>query len=129
MSSAEHAYSYAIIRVVPRVERGEFINAGVILYCKTLRFLDCAVALDAARLTALSTQVEVPLVEGHLNAFARICRGQADAGPIAQLPPQERFYWLVAPRSTVVQTSPMHAGVTAQPAQALQRLMEQLVRT
>ncbi|MBI5494823.1 MAG: DUF3037 domain-containing protein [Deltaproteobacteria bacterium] len=123
-----HAYNYALIRVVPRVERAEFINCGAVLHCHTLRYLEACVALDADRLRALAPGVDVEEVRTHLEAFCRICRGESDAGPIALLTAQERFYWLVAPRSTIIQTSPLHAGVTEHPADELARVMDRLVR-
>jgi len=122
------SFDYALVRVVPRVERGEFLNAGVILFCSTQAYLDARIELDHARLVALSPQVDVALVEGHLAAIPRLCRGGEEAGPIGQLSQRERFHWLVAPRSTIVQVSPVHAGVGDDPAAALERLFEKLVR-
>jgi hypothetical protein len=121
------SFDYAIVRVVPRVERGEFLNAGVILFCSTQAYLDARVHLERARLAALSPGVDAALVEEHLAAIPRICRGGDEAGPIGRLTQRERFHWLVAPRSTVVQVSPVHSGVCPDPAVALQRLFEKLV--
>jgi len=123
-----HAYNYAIIRVVPRVERGEFINAGAILHCRTLKYLDVRVELDEARLACLAPDVSVSLVRSHLEAFHRICVGDVAGGPIAALPAQERFYWLVAARSTIIQTSPIHSGIGDGLQDVLERLMVTMVR-
>ncbi|SEU35948.1 DUF3037 domain-containing protein [Stigmatella erecta] len=125
---ARSSFDYAIVRVVPRVERGEFINAGVILYCLTSRFLTAQVALDEQRLRALAPEVDVALVRGHLESIPRICAGGRGAGPIGQLPQKERWHWLVAPRSTILQTSPVHSGLCEEPGRALEHLMERMVR-
>jgi hypothetical protein len=124
-----HAYDYALIRVVPRVERGEFVNVGVVLSCKGGRFLEARIELDEARLRALDPGVDLETVRGHLAAFAAICAGGADAGPIGRLPARERFHWLVAPRSTMIQTSPVHSGRCAENAAMLERLLDTTVRT
>ncbi|ADO75766.1 conserved uncharacterized protein [Stigmatella aurantiaca DW4/3-1] len=116
------------MRVVPRVERGEFINAGVILYCLTSRFLAARVELDEKRLAALAPEVDMELVRGHLESIPRICAGGRGAGPIGQLPQKERWHWLVAPRSTILQTSPVHSGLCEAPDRALEHLMERMVR-
>ena len=123
-----HAFDYAVVRVVPRVERGEFVNAGVILFSRTARFLDARIELDAARLAALAPSLDRDVVQSYLDAIPRICAGGAEAGPIGLLSQSERFHWLVAPRSTIIQTSPVHAGVHAEPAAALAHLFEKLVR-
>jgi hypothetical protein len=125
---APSSFDYAIVRVVPRVERGEFINAGVILYCLTHRFLAAKVELDERRLLALEPEVDVELVRGHLEAIPRICAGGRAAGPIGQLPQKERWHWLVATRSTIIQTSPFHSGLCEEPAKALEHLMDRMVR-
>jgi hypothetical protein len=126
--SGEHTYDYAIIRVVPRVDRGELINVGVVVSCPALDFLEAAVEVDEPRLRALDEAVDVEAVREHLAALQVICRGGAEAGPIGVLPQRNRFHWLVSPRSTVIQVSPVHTGRTADPAAALQRLMETMVR-
>ena len=123
-----HSFDYALVRVVPRVERGEFVNAGVIVFCSTAAYLCARIELDPQRLTALSPTVDVAAVESHLAVFPRVCRGGDDAGPIGRLPQRARFHWLVAPRSTIIQTSPVHSGLDADPEAALQRLFEKLVR-
>lgn len=125
---APSAFQYAIVRVVPRVERGECVNAGVVLFCRPRRFLDARVELDEARLLALAPDVDLEAVRGHLEALRRIAEGDAAAGAIAALPASERFHWLVAPSSTVIQCSPVHTGLTDDPAGELERLVTQLVR-
>ena len=122
------SYDYAIIRVVPRVERGEFLNAGVILYCRTLQYLAAAIDLDRARLAALAPDLDPAEVLAHLDMIPLICRGGPGAGPIGALSLAERFHWLVAPRSTVVQTSPVHSGICDNPEAALGHLLESMVR-
>jgi hypothetical protein len=121
------AFDYAVVRVVPRVEREEFINAGVILFCAARAFLGCRLALNEGRLLGLAPTVDLAAVRQHLAAFAAVCDGQPGAGPIAQLSPSERFHWLVAPRSTMLQTSPMHAGLCDDPARALDHLFASVV--
>lgn len=123
-----HAFDYAIVRVVPRVERGEFVNAGVIVYCSTRGFLDCRIELDRARLQTLAPAVDIPTVESYLDSIPKICAGGGEAGSIGALPQRARFHWLVAPRSTVIQTSDVHAGVAEDPKAALDSLFEKLVR-
>jgi DUF3037 family protein len=129
---AAHEFDYAVIRVVPRVDRDEFINAGVILYCRGLDFLGARIALDTARLAALSPDSaagdELEAVERALAMIPRICAGDPAAGPIAGLTQAERFHWLVAPRSTIAQTSPVHAGVCDDPARMLEHLVDKMVR-
>jgi hypothetical protein len=124
---ARSSFDYAIIRVVPRIERGEFVNAGVILHSRTLGYLGARTALDRARLFALAADVDVDAVARALDLVAKICAGADGAGPIARLPPAERFHWLVAPRSTVVQTSPVHSGLCDDPEAALEHLLETMV--
>jgi Protein of unknown function (DUF3037) len=121
------SYDYAILRVVPSVEREEFVNAGVILYCAELAFLSCRVHIDEARLGALWPALDLDLIRRHLDAFPRICGGDAAAGPIASLSRGERFLWLVAPRSTVIQISPVHSGVSESPEATLDEILRRLV--
>jgi hypothetical protein len=121
-------FQYAIVRVVPRVERGECVNAGVVLFCRPRQFLDVRMALDEARLLALAPDVDRDGVRGHLDALRRIAEGDQTAGPIAALPASERFHWLVAPSSTIIQCSPVHTGLTDDPEGDLERLVAQLVR-
>ena len=126
--SAEHTYDYAVIRVVPRVDRGECINAGVVLSCPGLDFLDASVVVDPMRIAVLDPSADIEAIQGHLDAVVRICRGGPDAGPVGELPQRARFHWLVSPRSTVIQMSPVHTGRTADPAASLARLVDTLVR-
>ena len=128
MPEAASTYDYAIIRVVPRVEREEFVNAGVIVLCATQRFLDCRIALDEARLAALDPDVDLAVVRRHLATIPAICRGGAEAGPIGRLTPVERFRWLTAPRSTIIQTSPAHTGRCTDPVLLLEHLLDTMVR-
>jgi Protein of unknown function (DUF3037) len=121
------SFDYAVLRIVPRVDREEFINAGVILYCKAQHFLAARVHIDESRLLALSPEIDLEVVRLHLEAFVRICKGDVDAGPIAALPQRERFHWLVAPRSTIIQVSPVHSGLCEAPHIGLDKLFEQLV--
>lgn len=121
------SFEFATIRVVPRVERGEFVNAGVIVFCLGRKFLQAKVQIDRERLTTLWPEIDVEMVREHLEAFPRICAGLPDGGPIAQLTLRERFHWIVAPRSTIIQISPVHSGVCESPEAALNDLYEQLV--
>ena len=122
-------YDYAVVRVVPKVDREEFINAGVILSCPDLSFLDARIKLNESRLLALDSSVDLEQVKSHLAAIPTICRGGGDAGSIGQLPQRQRFHWLVAPRSTIIQTSPVHSGVGDDLKAALSGLFEKLVKT
>ena len=126
---APHSYDYALIRVVPRVEREEFVNVGVILSCPARDFLEACIELEPARLLAIDPAIDLELVRAHLAPFPLVCRGGAGAGPIGQLAPRERFHWLTAPRSTMIQTSAVHTGRAADPALALQNLLARMVRT
>jgi hypothetical protein len=121
------SYDYAVLRVVPRVEREEFVNAGVILFCLERDFLGARVALDGARLLALSPGADLQVIEEHLAAVPRICEGGPSAGPIGKLTRRERFHWLVAPRSTIVQVSPVHTGLCDDPAKALDDVFGRMV--
>ena len=122
-----NSYDYAVIRVVPRVERAESINVGVIVFCRTLRFLGASIALDRARALALCSSLDVAEVERNLKVIPLICHGDETGGPIARLDRPARFHWLVAPRSTVIQTSAVHCGLCESPDRELQRLMERMV--
>jgi hypothetical protein len=121
-------FQYAIVRVVPRVERGEVLNAGVVLFCRRLRFLAARTELDADALAVLSPGCDPGPLRTQLATIERVAAGDPAAGPIAQLEPSERFHWLTAPASTIVQPSPVHTGLTADPAAELDRLFAQLVR-
>ena len=122
------SYDYAIVRVVPRVEREEFINAGVILSCPAQDFLDARIELDERRLLALDASVDLEAVRANLASIPLICAGGAAAGPIGKLSPRERFHWLVAPRSTIIQTSPVHSGRCQDPQAALDHLVQTMVK-
>jgi len=121
-------YSYAILRVVPRVDRGEFLNVGVILFARTRRFLEARLAFDEDRLRAIAPEIDLPMVRRHLAAVQAICAGSADGGPIAALALSERFHQLTAPTSTVIQASAVHAGYTSDPAATLEELLDAFVR-
>jgi hypothetical protein len=121
------SFDYAILRVVPRVERGELINAGVILFCLERDFLQARVEVNEPRLRALWPGTDLELVGQHLEAIPRICAGSPEGGPIARLSLRERFRWLVAPRSTMVQVSPVHSGLCDSPERALDDLFRQMV--
>jgi hypothetical protein len=124
----QHVFEYAVLRVVPRVEREEFVNAGVIVLCRAKGFLQTRLNLPEAKLQALANdQLDLNDLRERLRSFERICRGCPDGGPIGQLPLAERFRWLTAQRSTVVQTSPVHPGLCNDPAATLEQLFHQLV--
>jgi hypothetical protein len=125
---ADQPFQYAIIRVVPRVERGECMNAGVVLLCRSKRFLAARVGLDVARLQALAPGIDPATIEEHLAAIERVAAGDPEAGPIARLGQGERFHWLVAPSSTVIQPSEVHTGLSHDPGAELNHLFERLVR-
>jgi hypothetical protein len=125
---AQRTYDYAVVRVVPRVERGEFVNAGIILSCDVERILQASIELDESALLAIDANVDLDLVRSALAAIPTICAGGEGAGDIGKMPARERFHWLVAPRSTIVQTSPVHTGRCADPDAALKHLMQTMVR-
>jgi len=120
-------FTYTIVRVVPRVERGERFNAGVVVYCRQRGFLGARVALDERRLAALAPDLPAEVVRPHLDALVRIAEGEPAAGPIAALPQAERFGWLAAPSSTIIQPSPVHTGLTDDPPRTLDELFAELV--
>jgi hypothetical protein len=124
---AARAFSYAIVRVVPRVERGESLNAGVVLFCRQLEFLGARIGLDPARLAVLAPETSADTVVRNLEAVTRVAAGDPAAGPLAALPASERFGWLVAPSSTIIQPSPVHTGLTDNPAATLDELFAELV--
>ena len=123
----QQLFEYAVIRIVPRVEREEFLNAGVILYCSKLNFLQTLYKTDRERLAAFCGETDIPAVEENLQAMERICLGGSNAGPIGKLDAASRFRWLTATRSTVVQSSKVHPGFCIDPASTLLRLFTQLV--
>jgi Protein of unknown function (DUF3037) len=125
---ARSSFDYAIVRVVPRVEREEFVNAGVILFCLERDFLAARVELDRDRVRAVFPGVDLDLVDEHLAALVRVAEGGEGSGPIGQLSPRERFHWLVAPRSTVIQVGPVHSGVCEDPGREVEKLLERVVR-
>jgi hypothetical protein len=125
---ALRTYDYAVVRVVPRVERGEFVNAGIVLSCDVERVLEAAIELDERALLAIDPHVDMEAVRSALATIPRICAGGEAAGDLGKLSARERFHWLVAPRSTIVQTSPVHTGQCADMEAALAHLMQTMVR-
>ncbi len=123
----QHLFEYAVIRIVPKVEREEFFNVGVVLYCAKQKFLQASILLDEERLRTFCKKADIDELREYLHAFERICMGGNDAGPIGKLPIAERFRWLTATRSTVVQTSKVHPGLCTDAAEMLAKLFEQLV--
>jgi hypothetical protein len=121
------SYDYAIIRIVPHVERGECLNAGIILYCPTRRFLGALTHLDQQRLNAFAPQLDFSTLQQELEHIVQISYGRPGSGPIGQLSPSERFHWLVSPRSTIIQPSPVHSGLCDDPESALHHLLKKLV--
>ena len=121
-------YDYAVIRVVPRVEREEFVNVGVILSCEASRYLEARIELDEARLRALAPDLDIDSVSRHLQAVTAICRGGPGTGPIGQLPPRARFHWLTAKRSSILQTSPVHTGKCSDMDAIMEHLLRRMVR-
>ena len=125
---ADCTYDYAIVRIVPRVERGERINVGVILSCVDADFLDARIEMDRTRLLALDPTLDIDAIEKGLASIPALCAGGPESGPIGLLPPRARFRWMVSPRSTIIQMSPVHTGRTGDPVAALERLLETMVR-
>lgn len=121
------SFDYAVLRVVPRVEREEFINAAVVVFCLEKRYLDARVALNPERLRALWPDADIDLIRQHLDAIPRICSGDPAAGPIARLSQRERFHWLTSPRSTILQPGPVHTGVCDETGDLLDRLAKQFL--
>lgn len=122
-------YDYAIVRVVPKVDREEFMNVGVIVSCPERDFLEARIELDEERLAALDPTLDLESTRAHLASIPAICAGGAPAGPIGDLTPRQRFDWLIAPRSTIIQTSAAHTGTCEDPAAALEHLLESMVRS
>lgn len=120
-------FEYAIIRVVPHIEREEFINVGVILSCQSAGFLDAMFDIDAVRLKGLAPELDIEEIQAHLEAIRLICEGGHKAGSIGRLPRRARFDWLVAPRSTIIQTSAVHTGLCSNPQHALEQLLRKMV--
>jgi hypothetical protein len=121
-------YDYAVVRVVPRVEREEFVNVGIILSCPSQDYLGARIELDEKRLLALDAQVSIEAVRAHLASIPLICAGGVEAGPIGLLSRRERFHWLVAPRSTIIQVSPVHTGRCTDVGGTLEHLLNVMVR-
>jgi hypothetical protein len=122
-----HSFDYAIVRLVPHVEREEFLNVGVILSCQAADFLKALFHVNAKRLSAVAPELDLDEIQNHLEAIRLICEGGEQAGPIGRLPRRSRFDWLVAPRSTIIQTSPVHTGLCSDPEQALEQLLRKMV--
>lgn len=127
MPAADVPFAYAILRVVPRVERGERLNVGVVVFCRQRDFLDLRAEIDESRLTALAPDLDVGAVRDSVEAIRAVVCGDPAGGALAALPASERFGWVVAPASTIIQPSPVHAGLTDDPAATLDRLFETLV--
>ena len=123
----KHLFEYAIIRVVPRVERGEFLNVGVVVYCASENFLQTKISLNKEKLIAFGCKLDMEELENRLYAFDQISKGAADSGPIGNFPIASRFRWLTATRSTIIQISPVHPGLCTDAAQTLEKLFEELV--
>lgn len=121
------SYDYAVIRVVPDIERAEFLNAGIILFAKSHAALLCRIGLDERRLEMLAPEADAAAIRAHLRSIERVCAGGPHAGPHGHLSPSERFHWLTAPRSTVIQLSPVHSGLCEDPASEIDRLFARLV--
>jgi hypothetical protein len=124
---ATSSYDYAVIRVVPCVERGECINVGIILFCRTRRFLRALVEFDEARLAAFAPNIDAETLWKQLNYLQIVSAGQPESGPIGQLSQSERFHWIVSPRNTIIQTSPVHSGICEDPDKAIHRLLHKMV--
>jgi hypothetical protein len=122
------SYDYAVIRVVPRVDREEFLNVGVIISCPAKDFLEARIELDESRLLALDPTLDIEAIRNHLASIPRICAGGPGGGPIGQLSQRERFHWLVAPRSTIIQTSRVHTGRCTDPDPVSEWLLDRMVR-
>ncbi|HLM01759.1 MAG TPA: DUF3037 domain-containing protein [Pyrinomonadaceae bacterium] len=121
-------FDYAVIRLVPRVEREEFFNVGVIVSCPARKFLEAGIELDEEKLKAFAPALDAETIERYLEIIPKICAGDEAAGVIGRLKPRERFYWLTAQRSTIIQTSPVHTGFCADPREMLRRLFDKMVR-
>ena len=126
--SETNHYDYAVVRVVPRVEREEFINVGVILSCESSRYLEARIELDESRLLALAPDLDLESLRRHLQTIPEICRGGTEAGPIGLLPQRARFHWLTAKRSSIIQTSPVHMGKCGDMPAIMEHLLQRMVR-
>jgi hypothetical protein len=121
------SYDYALIQVVPSVERGECLNVGVLLFCRTRSFLGARIYLNPARVLALAPDLDLAAVQQQLDTIVRICKGEPEAGLLGKMSQSERFHWLVSPRSTIIQTSPVHMGLCSDPEAALEHLLKAMV--
>ena len=124
-------FEYAVLRVVPRVERGEGVNVGVVVFCRTRNYLDARIDVGSRQVAALSAfqpELDIDAVRAHLDSIGQIVAGDPEAGPIAELAPPERFRWVTSPSSTMIQPSDVHGGVTDDPARSLEDLFGRLVR-
>jgi hypothetical protein len=121
-------YDYAVIRVVPRVEREEFVNVGILLSCEAIGYLEARIELDEARIASLDPTLDLESLRRHLDTIPAICRGGPGTGPIGMLPQRARFHWLTAKRSSIIQTSPVHMGKCADMATTMEHLLERMVR-
>lgn len=124
--SALSPYDFAVIRIVPRVEREEFVNAGIVVFCPARRYLAARVAVHESKVKALWPEADLDLIGRHVETFPKVCAGDSDAGPIAAKPLRDRFHWVVAPRSTMIQISPVHTGLTESPERTLTELFAKL---
>ncbi len=124
---APNSYDYALIQLVPSVERGECLNVGVILFCRTLGFLGARVQLNTTRVLALSPDIDLAAIQQQLDIMMLICQGGPEAGPLGKMSQSERFHWLVSPRSTIIQISPVHEGVCDDPEAVLEHLLKTMV--
>lgn len=127
MMQDKHIYEYAVIRVIPRVERGEFLNVGVIVFCKGLSYLNMVYSVDEDRLKSLYADIDIDDIKCHLESYEKICSGADTGGPIAKLDLPSRFRWLTAKRSTIIQSSEVHPGLCSDPTQTLEKLFSELV--
>ena len=125
----DYFYDYAVIRIVPKVDREEFINTGIILSCEEKEFLDARIEINEKRLKALAPDFDLETVKTHLNAIYAICRGGKESGTIGKLSQRQRFHWLTSPKSTIIQTSPVHSGYCKNPEKALNHLFEKVVKS
>jgi hypothetical protein len=124
---APNSYDYALIRLVPSVERGECLNVGVLLFCRTLGFLGARIHLNAMRAMALAPDLDLADIQQQLDTMVLICKGGSEAGPLGKMSQSERFHWLVSPRSTIIQTSPVHEGLCDDPEATLEHLLKTMV--
>lgn len=123
----QNIYEYAVIRVVPRVEKEEFLNVGVIMSCPEIDFLEARIKLDEERLKAFDRDLDIEIIRMHLSTIPEICKGEANSGSIGKLTKRERFRWLTSPKSTIIQMSPVHSGYCKDPSKEIEHLLEKMV--